>query len=626
MSASSPSMVSAATFDHPRELPPQRTGEQPGACPRMCVPTSDHPGEPSPERAGEESAPSTPTCAPTSDLPGETERADEQSTIATTCIQKRKNEETQSHASFHNGDFESKMRNIRKLSCVTTNSALMVITWTIASVSFSGISAYWLSVTVPVLRHYEYVIPTYYHASAALVIVLLLSPLFAVAGDVRYGNYNMMFYGAAIFNVIGLGILAVLAGAYVYFKEIAIVHSMVIGYFFTFLAGGIFQANVIQFGSDVLGDADSPERSAFVHWYYWATYVPTFAATIILYCTHMVLSDSLLYALSITLGIGMAALLLFLLANCGLHCAYLKSARKWNILLPRVSGNPVAQVVRVTRYALQSPTSPAHRGFFARFSKICQSNGGPADDQEVDNVAKFWLLVLLIASLYGFFFYDDMWAVPFAKTLNSTNSNPIIQSLSSQTTNSVIVFVSVPIYQLVVRPLLGKHVPPLLWRIPIGLIMQLVSLALVMWNVGAADLPDTEVCDHVSGYDSDHDFEIGIDWFILAIPQAINGLSQLLVFPAVIELILVRAPRIMQGLLIGLWYSMHSIHIIVGVFETATCAVFYWKYYIMKIVLVTTSIVLFLIMAFLSRPRKVMYNRHLTQSQVEMNVLANPGV
>ena len=94
---------------------------------------------------------------------------------------------------------------------------------------------------------------------------------------------------------------------------------------------------------------------------------------------------------------------------------------------------------------------------------------------------------------------------------------------------------------------------------------------------------------------SDENDGEGLDWYILVIPQVVNGVSQLLVFPAVIELILTDTPRVMQGLLIGIWYAMYSIHVVVSIVETATCAVFYWQYYIGKIVLVLASIITFTI-------------------------------
>ena len=99
-----------------------------------------------------------------------------------------------------------------------------------------------------------------------------------------------------------------------------------------------------------------------------------------------------------------------------------------------------------------------------------------------------------------------------------------------------------------------------------------------------------------------------------------DGFSLLLVFPAVIDLILTDTPCVVQGLLIGIWYAMQSIHVIVSIAETATCAVFYWQYYIGKIVLVVVSIITFVIISFLYKRNHPVLNRQGTQTRVHVVV------
>ena len=131
-----------------------------------------------------------------------------------------------------------------------------------------------------------------------------------------------------------------------------------------------------------------------------------------------------------------------------------------------IAKNPVTLVCRVTQYTLQSPASPGHCGFFTRLNNTRQSKGGPADDEEVDSVAKFWLLVLLMASLFGFMFWDDMWAVslvnaPFEGWVIIEQSRSDHYFTSSQVAVSAVIVVGVPVYQLIVRPFMGKHSFPL---------------------------------------------------------------------------------------------------------------------------------------------------------------------
>ena len=177
-----------------------------------------------------------------------------------------------------------------------------------------------------------------------------------------------------------------------------------------------------------------------------------------------------------------------------------------------------------------------------------------------------------------------------------------VPALSSYTTTSVVVVICIPIYQFVFRPLLGERSPRHLWRIFAGLALQLVSLVVVLVSSASTTSKfGSEEVANACNFFTDMDVQIDeveeVNLPIFVIPQVVNGISQLLVFPAVIDLILTDTPRVMQGLLIGIWYAMHSIHVIVGIVETATCVVFYWQYYIVKIVLVLVSIITFAIIS-----------------------------
>ena len=515
---------------------------------------------------------------------------------------------------------ESLVQKTCKLMCVTTNSSWMVIAWTVASTFFSGIGLYWVFATLPDAHDRDTLTSYFYPMSAVLVMVLLLSPVYAVAGDVRCGNFGLMVI-TIVLNVFGLIVVAGLAVSQAVTQEAFFTYFIIIGYILVFLAGAMFQANAIQLGRSVLKNFDSPERGALVHWYYWATNVPAFSAALIFYPATIAFSSApALFVPEIIVALGMIALLVFLVFTCVIHCMDLH-IRGWRTMLPLVAGNPFKQVFRVTRRAVQAPVSPGHYGFFARLDSTRRRNGGQTDDEEVDNVTKFWFIVLLMACLCGYFFWDDMWAVSYANAVQSyddTSSDTYSSSnfglLSSQATTSVIVFFFVPIYQFVIRPFVGKCSPPVLWRIFAGLILQLISLVFVTWSVGVASSKFgsqalSDMCTYITkdidpNYDSTSGESVG--WFYLITPQVINGVSQLLVFPAVIELILNDAPHVMQGLLIGIWYAMQSIHVLVSIIETVSCVVYNWPYYLVKIALVLASTVTFGTVAyFYKRPRVV---------------------
>ena len=98
--------------------------------------------------------------------------------------------------------------------------------------------------------------------------------------------------------------------------------------------------------------------------------------------------------------------------------------------------------------------------------------------------------------------------------------------------------------------------PPHLWRIFVGLVLQLISLIIVLVTsaittskFGSEEVSNTCSYNVTSNnvVQSDENDGEGLDWYTLVIPQIVNGISQLLVFPAVIELILTDTPRVMQA-------------------------------------------------------------------------------
>ena len=352
-------------------------------------------------------------------------------------------------SSYETGELiESPVQKICNMR-VTTISTLMVIVWTIVATFFSGVSTYWWLSSLPAFHVYEYLAPFIYPMGAGFALVLLLSPVFAVAGEDRNGNIFMLKLALTL-NVISLILAVALYVAYIIVGSVIILPFALLACVLMLVAGVLFQANIIQFGRDVLGDANSLKRSAFVLWYYWATYVPIFFIVLFVYSFQL---GSLVIPmlLSLLLGLVGIALLVFLFVTCMVH------SRHMNIDQPCITQNPVKLVCRVTRFALQGPANPSHRGFLARLNNSRQSKSGPTKDDDVDSVLAFWLMVLLMASMYGFFFWDDMWAMPLVNGSITPDSSMATLFLSSQGTTSIIVVICVPIYQFAIRPLMGKR-------------------------------------------------------------------------------------------------------------------------------------------------------------------------
>ena len=125
--------------------------------------------------------------------------------------------------------------------CVTTLSALMAIAWTIVAMCFSGLSEYWFMSGLPLIHFYELLVELVYPVSAALVIALLLSPVFAVAGDIRRGNFSFLLSAVIPVNVFGFLVVLYTAAAFVQ-QNLAIVYAAMVAYILMHVARGVFQA------------------------------------------------------------------------------------------------------------------------------------------------------------------------------------------------------------------------------------------------------------------------------------------------------------------------------------------------------------------------------------------------
>ena len=76
-----------------------------------------------------------------------------------------------------------------------------------------------------------------------------------------------------------------------------------------------------------------------------------------------------------------------------------------------------------------------------------------------------------------------------------------------------------------------------------------------------------------------------------------HGLAFLLVFLSALEFILAQAPRSMQGLLIGLWYTWYSVKMLLTIMFYVTFRHNYCQYWpsLLRVVLSIVSLLLFLV-------------------------------
>ncbi len=336
----------------------------------------------------------------------------------------------------------------------------------------------------------------------------------------------------------------------------------------SFLGNGLFSANAIQLGTDQMLEASSEQLSSFVHWYYWATQVGGPVG----YCVIMVIGlacDWHGYTMGtyfIATVLSLSQVILTIMAITMFH------STKGKLSIQPTRKNTISTIFNVLRYA-KKHKYPQRRSaltywedrFPSRIDLGKEKYGGPFTAEEVENTKSFLRILVLLISLFGIYTVDNTSNLTEDIVHGSNSSNtslhldPSIQMFIIHNTkfvNQMTLLLLIPLYQLAIKPLLNNYVPSMVKRFWMGLLCALLSSVTAMViKIIANTGHDNTMCRSSLFHNVDR-HNINTLLALLAIPQVLLGLAELLVFLTGLEFILAQAPRKVQGLLIGLWYAM----------------------------------------------------------------------
>ena len=217
--------------------------------------------------------------------------------------------------------------------------------------------------------------------------------------------------------------------------------------------------------------------------------------------------------------------------------------------------------------------------------------GGPFSTEQVEDVKSFFRIFILLVSVVGFRFLDvsgttggHIRAVASPDLMFEYGFNFNFITIQIFGMSIFTIFIGVPAYQLLVKPILHRFLTTMLKRIFIGLLLQIISLCIlqVLEGVLANHIVTSYGVDACSYYDnftlrlivsSQNSTTLPFHYQWIMLPQLLKGLTFLLVFLTVFEFILAQSPHNMQGLLIGIWYSAYLVNLIISALEQVGCFV-----------------------------------------------------
>ena len=306
------------------------------------------------------------------------------------------------------------------------------------------------------------------------------------------------------------------------------------------------EANAIQFGTDQMPEASSSQLSSFVHWYFWSMFIGQGFLILINLITTSTVYLPLLLASVIQI---IALVLAIVIMKRGIQLFEIEPAGK----------NPAKVIVKVIQYSIYHKTAEHRSAFTYGDEQTCRLDfakyryGGPFSTEEVENVKPFLRMILIFVSLIGFQFTDQTATTAKhikALAANVTSSASLWYTFITIDTfgvSALVILIGIPLYQLILQYIATRCTLSMLKRMFLGLLCGLIAvlfLQVLEFFIALSD-PITK-CPHFNNnllYTNKSFISDIQSYNYLIIPQALNGLTFLLVFLTVMEFILAQAPR-----------------------------------------------------------------------------------
>ena len=399
-------------------------------------------------------------------------------------------------------------------------------------------------------------------------------PFLGLLADVWIGRYKAILIGIVLcfisWIIIGIG----------YILEIYLAFNAVqwscysFAYILHYCGFSSFSANIIQYNIDQLVGASADELNSVI-------YLHILSETLVLFLFYLLqcLFYSKYFIMITFIASGVSVSLVLVSHSFFKH-------KLENISLIK---NPIKLIVRVLCYA-RKHKYPENRSALTYWEEEAPSGldlgkdkyGGPFTEEEVEDVKTVFRMLPLFIGIIAFVLSDDYyWSAIDSFTLPTCLA----------VTDSPYYFCSVIlmlVYLFFIRVCFYKYIPSMLTRMSVGIFLAfIVTVSKVIIFVIERSHPDINKFGK-----------------LLFIPQTIQGLSFLLLYPVSLEFTVAQSPVHMRGVMVGLWYATSWGF---GLFSNTilkfpfSCSVQYictsLYYYITKSVLVLIILIVFVILA-----------------------------
>lgn len=390
----------------------------------------------------------------------------------------------------------------------------------------------------------------------------------------------------------------------------------------SFLGNAFFNANAIQLGTDQMLEASSDQLSSFVYWYYWTTQI----GNIIVYIITIIITNLPIYAQQDNIFF-IVAILTFLQVSLLIIGVVIFHVSKKQLYIQPTRRNTIKNIFRVLWYAKQHKY-PQRRSALTYWENTSPSRidlgkekyGGPFTAEQVEDTKSFLRILILLVTLFGLYtvnssenlraFILQEYNVTNNIELEGNGSNiTIITPLKLLITNDpdfipdLVIVLSIPLLQLIIKPILNNHYPGMLKRFGLGLLCAMLSSVSSLIIILIVDTHSERGKCTIKKLEHSMPQNVNYVLLMLLVPQVLLGLAKLLIFLTGLEFILAQAPRKVQGLLIGLWYMLGIITEVYSAVDTVNGIGKRCEPYIVSVVLTAVSVLAYMVIMYFYKYR-----------------------
>ena len=360
---------------------------------------------------------------------------------------------------------------------------------------------------------------------------------------------------------------------------------LVIGLLLGTFSIGSFYTIMLPFALDQMIGASAEQLSAAVQWYCWGFGIGDLLEEVLEYVP---IPHQLQYLPVIFLTLGTLCFSAVPIMDCLYH--------KW-LDTNNKTGNPIKLIFQVLNYArknkcprLRSALTYIDEEHPSRLDFGKHKFGGPFTEEEVEDVKTIFRLIPLLVLPYGVIFFCECAVTPIL------GNKSVPAHLVVDINITALAFIWIPVYRLILYPLVRKCLPSLLKMTGAGLIMCFISTVIFTAVFGVEHF--SEQSHNITMPDTP---QMSLYWIVLV--EFLNGFGSGMAMMYCFEFTMAQTPNRMRGIMMGVvlftigWSTVGS-HFFTGMLgKYIPESIMFYLYLALPLPAMLTLIIIFVIVA-----------------------------